>query len=202
MTMGGILFGWASISGSLLISSRQNGGPGLSSEYVNGVFVVASFFSFLGPFLLGILLDSYGPRVCSIISAILIAFGFALFALSDTIDFPMFIPAMCLIAFAGPGAQSSVIHVSNLFPSWKATATAIITGSFQLSFAVFLIFDQLWLYGNWDYQSLFMSYCLICLINIVLSFFIWPDQPYRIDDVDWNIEADEVSHFISDIYIS
>ena len=96
--------------------------------------MAAIFFSSVGPLALGIVLDSYGPRVCSICAVIVIALGFTLFAYSDLAEFDFFVPAMCMIAFGGPGAQSAIIHLSNLFPAWKATATAMITGSFQVLF--------------------------------------------------------------------
>lgn len=156
MTMGGILFGWASISGTLLTSSPSDGGSGLTRDAVHVLFVVASFFNFLGPLVLGIVLDTYGPRVCSMLSITLIGLGCFLFSVSDVEKFPLFMPAICLIAFGGPGAQNAIIHLSNLFPAWKATATALITGSFQLSFVVFFIFDQLWLFQKWTYSDLFM----------------------------------------------
>lgn len=91
-------------------------------------------------------------------------------------------PAICLIAFGGPGAQSAIIHLSNLFPNWKATATAFITGSFQLSFIVFLVFDQLWLFKKCTYTSLFMGYCMICASNAIISVFFWPDIPFSFDE--------------------
>ena len=40
MTLGGIFYGWASISGGLLVSSTDHGGPGLSSDYVHVRLVV------------------------------------------------------------------------------------------------------------------------------------------------------------------
>lgn len=159
MTLGGLLFGWASISGTLLISGTEKGGPGLTREYVHIMFVIALFFNFLGPLLLGIVLDTYGPRVCSIASIVCIAIGCILFATSNIDNNPLFIPAMALIAFGGPGAQNAIIHLSNLFPTWKATATAVITGSFQLSFFVFVIFDHLWQFQHWDYQVGLLKFC-------------------------------------------
>lgn len=146
------------------------------------MFVIALFFNFLGPLLLGIVLDTYGPRICSIVSICCIAAGCILFALSNVENSPYFIPAMCLIAFGGPGAQNAIIHLSNLFPTWKATATALITGSFQLSFFVFFIFDYLWLSSKWDYQGLFFGYSFVCLINIIVSLFLWPDKPYSFEE--------------------
>eukprot|EP00599_Poterioochromonas_sp_BG-1_P011556 CAMPEP_0173159856 /NCGR_PEP_ID=MMETSP1105-20130129/17406_1 /TAXON_ID=2985 /ORGANISM="Ochromonas sp., Strain BG-1" /LENGTH=358 /DNA_ID=CAMNT_0014078465 /DNA_START=187 /DNA_END=1260 /DNA_ORIENTATION=- len=191
MTLGGILFGWASISGGLLASPTSVGGAGLSADYIQMMFVIATFFSFLGPLSLGIILDYYGPRVCSLTSIGLITTGCFLFGMSDSVHRPYFIPALCLIALGGPGAQSAIIHLSNLFPSWKATTTAIITGSFQLSFIVFLVFDQLWLWKNISYSSLFLGYTVICMLNGVVSFFLWPDEPYSFQEQLAEIEEEE-----------
>jgi MFS family permease len=141
--------------------------------------VIAAFFSSLGPLLLGAVLDNYGPRICSIVSTLFVICGLILFSISDVTHLPMFIPAMSMVAFGGPGVQNAIIHLSNLFPGWKATATAVMTGSFQLSFIVFFIFDQLWVFKDWTFQQLFLSYCLVCVANIVISACLWPDTPYH-----------------------
>lgn len=146
------------------------------------IFVIASFCNFLGPLVLGIVLDSYGPRVCSVLSILLITMGSAMFAASDTDSLPLFVPGMCLIAFGGPGTQNAIIHLSNLFPEWKATATSFIVGSFQLSFVVFLVFDQLWAHLQYSYTTLFTGYCVVCAANVVVSLVMWPDEPYHVDE--------------------
>ena len=106
MTMGGVFFGWTSISGTLLRS--KIGGPGLSIETIQYIFVISSFCNSMGPLFLGIILDYYGPRVSSLVSIILIALGFFLFSISDINGYDFFAPSMCLIAFGGPGAQSAM----------------------------------------------------------------------------------------------
>ena len=190
MCMGGVFYGWTSISGTLLMSS--DGGPGLKINKIQYIYVAASFFNSMGPLCLGIILDSYGPRVCSITSILLIVIGFLLFSFSNEDTFPMFVPAMCLIAFGGPGAQSAIIHLSNLFPKFKATMTAIITGCFQLSFIIFFIFDELWLTFNWSYTQLFQFYSVICLMNLVISVFIWPDKPLNYDEQMMALHPEEM----------
>jgi MFS family permease len=159
------------------------------------MFVVATFFSFLGPLLLGVVLDHYGPRVCSVISVALITIGSFLFSISSRNDLPLFVPGLCLIALGGPGEQSAIIHLSNLFPTWKATATAVITGSFQLSFTVFLVFHQLWKHYQYSYVDLFRGYSVLCLINIVISLLMWPDAPYAFDEEFKELE-EELHHEI------
>lgn len=169
------------------------------------MFVIAISVSLLGPLVLGVVLDYYGPRICSLISIAIIICGCILFGYSDIDSFPYFLPAICLIAFGGPGVQSSIIHLSNLFPSWKATATALITGSFQLSFIIFFIFDQLWAIEKIAYQKLFFSYCGVCIINAIISLLLWPDVPYSyeqqvaiiLEDEDEDINQFEVMLFTS-----
>jgi len=91
------------------------------------MFVYATSINFTGPLLLGALLDAYGPRACSVLSIGLVTAGFVLFALSSE-KFFAYLPAITMIAFGGPGVQSSIIHLSNLYPTHKATVTSIITG--------------------------------------------------------------------------
>lgn len=194
-----IILGWASISGTMLVGSRKTGGAGLTGEYVHVsfsnslcllvlftiaqmMFVVGTFFSFIGPLLLGFVLDHYGPRVCSLLSIFLVALGCFLFSISDASNLRLFIPATSLIAFGGPGVQTAIIHLSNLFPLWKATATACITGCFQLSFVIFLIFDYVWENYQVPYQKLFLGYCFVCLTNGVVALLLWPDSPYHFEE--------------------
>ena len=79
------------------------------------MFVVASFFNFLGPLILGIILDLYGPRICSVVSIAFIATGCGIFGLSSQSELPLFVPGMCLIAFGGPGMMiyrlAVIIHM-------------------------------------------------------------------------------------------
>ena len=151
--------------------------------FTQAMFVVASFFSCLGPLVMGIALDNCGPRVCSILSIGLIALGCLAFSLSND-AYPLYIPAMCLIAIGGPGVLNATIHLSNLFPAWRSTTTAVITGSFQFSFLVFFVFDELWVEEHLSYSVLFGSYFVVCLLNGILSMIIWPDQPYTVEEVE------------------
>lgn len=69
--------------------------------------------------------------------------------------------------------------------------TAIITGSFQLSFIVFYVFDSLWQAYGWSYTTIFRSYCIVCLCNLLVSAFFWPDQPLNFEDQMKVLHGDE-----------
>ena len=182
MTCGGIFYGWSSISSTLLSASVKDGGTGLDIDAIQFIYVAASFFNSMGPLFLGVVLDYYGPRVCSFVSVLLIFAGFILFSFSDPSDFNYFALAMCLISFGGPGAQSAIIHLSNLFPNQKATMTAIITGCFQLSFIIFYVFDFMWESFGWSFSELFQIYCIVMVANIAITLLFWPDKPLNYDD--------------------
>jgi hypothetical protein len=96
MTMGGIIYGWASIS-NLLLSKRSEGGVGLTPSHAHALFVVASFFGFLGPLALGIVLDKFGPRICSVISISCIILGSICFISTSKTNSLLFAFAICLI---------------------------------------------------------------------------------------------------------
>mmetsp|Transcript_32067 Transcript_32067/g.42289 ORF Transcript_32067/g.42289 Transcript_32067/m.42289 type:complete len:465 (+) Transcript_32067:314-1708(+) len=174
----GLIFGWAAISGTLLVDT--NSGPGLSDSDTHLIFTASCCISFISPFFLGILLDWVGPRVCNTLAQLMISGGLVLFGLSDK-NFNYFLPAMCLVAAGGPGVQCSVIHLSNLFPRSKSSITAVITGAFALSFTVFLIFNEMWRAGA-GYQQIFIGYSWYSMIYVVLSLIIWPDRPFSDED--------------------
>ena len=72
ITMGGLLFGWASISSSLLVAPISHGGMALDPEDIRTIFIVASSINFLGPLVTGLVLDLYGPRICSVVSTMFV----------------------------------------------------------------------------------------------------------------------------------
>ena len=177
---GGIIFGWAAITSGLLSASIEEGGAELSQRYIHQLFVVATSVNFSGPLLLGFLLDRFGPRTCSIISILLVALGCIVFGASNLTTFPFHLPGIVMIAFGGPGVQSAIIHVSNLFPSSKATATSIITGSFNLSFLIFVLFDNIWENYQLTYNEIFIGYGILLLaFPLTASIIFWPDRPYN-----------------------
>ena len=163
------------------MASSTEGGPELQLNYIQYIYVMAIFANSMGPLFLGIILDSYGPRACSIVSTLIIALGSLLFAVSDVHGFNYFAVGMCMISFGGSGVQSAIIHLSNLFPRWKASMTATITGCFQLSFLVFLMFESLWKNYGFTFSQLFMAYSSACLVSAIVAFLLWPDTALDYD---------------------
>ena len=79
----GLIFGWAAISSTLLVTPLSRGGAGLDRDFVRDIFVVASSINFLAPLSLGVVLDFAGPKVCSTLSHLLVGTGCLLFGMTD-----------------------------------------------------------------------------------------------------------------------
>lgn len=174
---GGVIFGWASISATMLPSDSK--GPGLNISTIHSMFVLASSINFLSPLVLGVVLDRFGPRACSVLSIGSVALGFLVFGLAT--DTPQFVMGVALISFGGPGVQNAIIHLSNLFPRSKSTIISLITGSFQLSFSVFYFFGILWSKYNVGYKELFLTWSAVCTVAMLASIVLWPDEPFDFD---------------------
>lgn len=176
---GGVLYGWASIDRSLLVASKEEGGAGLAPHQTTHAFAVASSASMLATLVLGAVLDAYGPRACSVMSHMAIAFGFAAFGAATT--WQHYVVGASLMAFGGPGIQVSVVHISNLFPDRQFFVLSGLTGSMSLSFSVFSAFDWLWEKHQADGMSvrhMFGGYAVLAIASLVTSCLVWPDASF------------------------
>lgn len=116
-----------------------------------------------------------GVRTCSILSSVVITFGFLLYTIFNS---PLsLILSLSLIAFGGPGIQSTIVQLCELYPNSKSTVVAIITGSIQLSFLIFFILNNIQSSGDYTFRVLFLWYGLVCLVNVIISFVLWSNEP-------------------------
>ena len=184
--MGGVIFGWAAISNTLLLSNE--GAPDLRASHIHEMFVMASSANMCSPLFLGVVLDYFGPRACSIVSILISCAGFLLFGCAHSLAAsrdaaePIFTLAVIMIGFGGPGVQNAIIHLSNLYPANKSMVTGIITGCFQLSFCIFFVFDQLWFFGEVDYRFIFIAHAVLCVLCLLASAVLWPDKPFEFEE--------------------
>lgn len=175
---GGLIFGWASIDGTLLISPESNGGAGVAPDKTTLVFSWASSLAMVSSFFLGIVLDMFGPRVCSVLCLSSIAIGCRLLAASHT--FTQFSIGACAVAFGGPGICGSIMHIANLFPSTQNLVMGLLSGSIAISFSVFSVFDIMWhKYDFATFHTLFGYYSWLAAALALVGFLLYPDEPYK-----------------------
>ena len=177
-SVGGLLYGWASIDRTLLAANPTDGGAGLSPAQSTAIFSWASSAAMLAALVLGVVLDKWGPRACSVVSHVCIAWGCLLFAAAT--NFGMFAVAACLLGFGGPGIQISVVHIANLFQKNQFTVLAVLNGIMTMSFAVFAMFDWIWrMHLSTSFRVLFGSYTVVVTVSTVFSVYCWPDTAFE-----------------------
>jgi MFS family permease len=185
---GGLIFGWASIDRTMLISPESNGGAGVAPDKTTLVFSWASSLAMVSSLFLGIVLDVFGPRICSVLCLTSIAIGCRLLAASH--NFNQFAIGACAMGFAGPGICGTIIHIANLFPKIQNLIMSLLTGSIAISFSVFSIFDMLWhKYEFATFHTLFGYYSWVMAALAVGGFLFYPDEPFKETDND---EMDDV----------
>jgi len=189
----GIFYGWASLYTLFLEAGvyRDLCEPdqqvcAQQKERLSFIYTVASSINLAGQLPWGCILDFLGPRVCNLWSTFLVITGFVLLSLSARGLMDGYMLAMCLIGGAGPGAQISLFHLSELFPpKRKSTVLSVVTGAFQLGFVVFLGFRLAFTHLGLSLTTLAMLYCIPLAILLLLGGVLWPDYPcIPPDDLD------------------
>ncbi|KAG9531755.1 MFS general substrate transporter, partial [Aureobasidium melanogenum] len=109
---------------------------------LNLMFTVAAVSTNVCALPVGTILDRYGPRVAGIIGCFLLAIGSALLAFAwdarESVD--LWIPGYFFLALGGPFIFISSFQLSNTFPKHSGTILALLTGAFDTSSAVFLVY--------------------------------------------------------------
>lgn len=176
----GILFGWASIAGTLLVAPLDKGGAGLTMEETTIIYGMAASTGFFASLLLGYVLDVCGPRICSVASNVVIALGCQIFSMART--FPHFALGACMIAFGGPGIQSSVVHIGNLFPGSRFLVMSCLGGSVAIGFNILPAFGALWTLYGIGLQPMFATYMFVVLLSTLGSLLLWPDEAFELEE--------------------
>jgi MFS family permease len=102
-----------------------------------------------------------------------------------------------LMAFGGPGIQSAVIHLANLFPEDKFMAMSAMSGSVSLSFAILPLFDLLWERHSIGFRIMFRFYFIVVALSALAAHVLWPNEPFVSDeeDVDEDDDSDDDDPF-------
>ena len=206
----GLIYGWASIDQTLLVASYHEGGTQLTKHETSLLFTISSCLAMISPLLLGFVLDYYGPKKCSLLSCCIVAVGCYVVSITgysgnseddgsnsegegsptdSHSHFLLFIVGFGCIGFGGPGIMSSIVHISNLFINYENFIMSILSGSTALSFSIFTLFDFLYETYHISYHVLFGYYVYVATTLGILSYFLYPNEPYEkydpeLDNID------------------
>ncbi|KAI9836314.1 MAG: hypothetical protein M1837_003421 [Sclerophora amabilis] len=149
--------------------------------HLNFMFTVAAVFTNVSALPLGTILDRYGPRITGIIGSILIAIGCTLFAFAGQLPFDAYIPGYLFLALGGPFIFISSFQLSNTFPAHSGLILSMLTGAFDASSAVFLVYRILYEMsgGSFTPKKFFLVYLVVPVFIFVVQISLMPSKSYK-----------------------
>ncbi|KAJ5342862.1 Major facilitator superfamily domain general substrate transporter [Penicillium brevicompactum] len=147
---------------------------------LNLMFTIAAVVTNVSALPVGTILDAYGPRVSSIIGSICLAIGAILFGTAKQLSFDGYIPGYLFLALGGPFIFIPSFHLSNTFPKRSGLILSMLTGAFDASSALFLLFRLL--NERTDFVSLknfFVVYLVVPVFIITMQIFVMPATSYK-----------------------
>lgn len=189
----GIVFGYAAIKPVLIdegvyhnLCTEEELKAGTNPCYgqeirLNLMFTIAAVSTNVAALPIGTILDKYGPRVCGIIGSVLLAIGALLFSFARQLPVDAYIPGYFFLALGGPFVFISSFQLSNTFPKHSGLILALLTGAFDSSSALFLVFRLLYeaTDGRVDPQKLFLVYLVVPVFILVVQIFVMPKDSYK-----------------------
>ena len=145
------------------------------------MFTVAAVGTNVAALPIGAILDNYGPRVCGIIGSFLLATGALLFAFAWQLPFDGYIPGYLFLALGGPFCFISSFQLSNAFPKHSGLILALLTGAFDSSSALFLVYRIIyqWSEGSFWPKKFFLGYLIVPIFILVVQVFLMPKSSYK-----------------------
>src|ERR1700760_132383 len=136
------------------------------------MFTVAAVSTNLATLPIGTILDRYGPRVCGLMGGAFVAVGCLFFAYAWTLNLyhiDGYIPGYLFLALGGPFVFISSFQLSNTFPKYSGLILALLTGSFDTSSAVFLVYRLIYSAtdGAFYPQKFFLVYLVVLAFILI-----------------------------------
>jgi MFS family permease len=129
----------------------------------------------------GAILDRFGPRVCGIMGSFFLAIGALLFALAWDLPLDGYLLGYLFLAIGGPFVFISSFQLSNTFPKHSGLILALLTGAFDTSSAIFLIYRLIyqWSDGTFSPKQFFLGYVIVPVFIFTVQLTLMPKLSYK-----------------------
>jgi len=148
---------------------------------LNLMFTVAAVSTNVCALPVGTVLDRYGPKVASLVGVVLLTLGALFMAFAQDLPFDAYIPGYLFLALGGPFVFISSFQLSNTFPAHSGLILALLTGAFDTSSAVFLVYRLIYQQtDSWfTPKKFFLIYLIVPALILLAQLFIMPSQSYK-----------------------
>jgi MFS family permease len=148
---------------------------------LNFAFNVASITTNISALLVGTTLDRYGPRICGLFSSALLFLGSLCMAFEHELPFDAIIAGHFLLALGGTFLFVPSFQLSNAFPRFQGLVLALVTGAFDASAAVFLVFRIVYesTSHHFSVKQFFLVYLVVPIFILITQIFLMPGKSYE-----------------------
>ncbi|KAK3328975.1 major facilitator superfamily domain-containing protein [Apodospora peruviana] len=149
--------------------------------HLNLMFTVAAVATNVAALPIGAILDHYGPRVCGLMGSVFLTIGALLMSFEKQIPFDGLLFGYLFLALGGPFTYISSFQLSNAFPRNSGLILALLTGAFDASSALFLVYRIIYEKsdGSFGHRKFFLGYLVVPLAIVVLQLTLLPAQSYK-----------------------
>ena len=188
----GVVFGFAAFK-SLLLSegvyselcqADKSTGPCVKQDLkLNLLFTIAAGVTNVIALPVGWILDHYGPRICGIVGSLWIAAASLIFVWSRELESycDPYLLGYTSLAIGGPFVFISSFQLANSFPKKSGSILALITGTFDSSSALFLLYRVTYQKhnGHPHLPTFFKFYLIVPLFIVICQMTIMPHDSYK-----------------------
>lgn len=197
----GVVFGYAALKPVLKREGAYhdvcNGIDTCVEIRLNLMFTVAAVSTNVAALPIGAILDHYGPRVCGCMGAVFLAIGAVVMAFATQVPFDGYLIGYLFLALGGPFTYISSFQLSNAFPRNSGFILALLTGAFDASSALFLVYRIIFesTDGAFGHKKFFLAYLVVPVVILIVQFAILPAQSYKtVGEMIEDIEGPEFSN--------
>lgn len=149
--------------------------------HLNLMFTVAAVATNVAALPVGAILDHFGPRVCGLLGSFFLAAGALLMAFESQLQFDALLLGYFCLALGGPFTYISSFQLSNAFPRHSGFILALLTGAFDASSALFLVYRIVYekTDGAFGHRRFFLGYLLVPAAIALLQMTLMPAQSYK-----------------------
>lgn len=178
---------WLAFLQGLQLTSENNAVAKCTAQdlRLNLMFTIGAVLTNISAFVIGRVLDVHGPRVCGLIGAGFLYIACLVFIFSELLEelrfFDPYLIGYAAMALGGPFAFISSFQLSNSFPKRSGTILALLTGAFDASSAVFLMYKTAYkaTNGSFTIEKFFWLYLLVPVFITVAQIFVMPGESYK-----------------------
>ncbi|PYH64120.1 putative MFS transporter Fmp42 [Aspergillus vadensis CBS 113365] len=148
---------------------------------LNLMFTVAAVATNVSALPVGAILDTHGPRVCGIIGSICLTVGSLLLGLAPKFSFDAYLPGYLFLSLGGPFIFVPSYQLSNTFPTHSGLILSTLTGAFDASSALFLVFRLVneKTDGAFTTSRFFLIYLVVPIFILTAQLTVMPTTSYK-----------------------